>query len=305
MTLEDLRCLPQFVKADPDVATAIQDYFPEEIKTRIRRRPKTAVERLSPFDLSAELPASADDPYVVAMEHAVNSLLINDTADYSDAIFPAILRERNDFQQLRSQAWLEAIRTQPPLWYALPLELKDQAEFHPIEGEVARIDLDAWESKVRQTPWLLTQAKGVPKSIRHHTRILNAYIDGWLPFFESAPWKVWCKRGLGRRVYASYGILGDPRVFDALVKGWTYFRGKAKLDAAWFSGSIRMREMPVFQLSALMTIGDDARAEYVGKQVRVTCEDIASKQDQSLSIKELSAVQKEVRQRLLAMGFMN
>jgi hypothetical protein len=114
---------------------------------------------------------------------------------------------------------------------------------------VSRLDMDQWEYKVREKPWLLTQQNGVPKSIRYHLRILEAYRDGWIPYLEISPWRVWVKRGKFRRVYMSYALLCDSVIVDAFSEGW--LRRKKTALYSWDSGSYRMRDMPVIQLAAL------------------------------------------------------
>ena len=112
----------------------------------------------------------------------------------------ATTRARGDFPQVRERAWREAIDAHPPLWFALPQDLKTAARIQLAKGPVTRVDLDAWEGKVQSSPWLLTQHNGVPKSVRLHERILEAYFWSWLRKLQIAPFRIWEKRGLYRRV---------------------------------------------------------------------------------------------------------
>lgn len=276
ITLAEITSVHDFVRQHPAFGEALQHNFPNDLRKRVRRLPRTANERLNRFDLERLIPAVSDEPSVLAMERAVNLLLNNEKADFSDDVFPTLIRERNDFADIRESAWLEALKVHPPLWFALPADLKGLNSFSLIEGNVTRVNLDAWLMKVKQRPWLLTQLRGVPKSIRCHRKILEAYREGWLPYLKQSPWRIWVKRGLHRRVYMSYGLLGDARVMGALTEGWR--RHRDKVYACWSKGSWRMRNMPVIQATVLRAVCNRQKVLSSGEALRV-CLDVLNRQN--------------------------
>ncbi len=117
----------------------------------------------------------------------------------------------------------------------------------------------------------MTQQKGVPKSIRFHRKILEAYRDGWLPYLEKFPWRIWVKRGHARRVYMSYGVLRDEKVIAALSREW---ETKLKIVfTRWSQCSERMMNMPELQLSILQAVIKD-RGFQNPAQAQKVCLDI-------------------------------
>jgi len=299
ITLGDIASVDEFVRQHPAFIETLQQNFPGDLKALIRRPPRTAAERLNRFDLETLLPTVSDEPAAFSVERAVNSLLNNEIADFSDKVFPTVIRERDDFAAIRECAWLEAMNAHPPLWFALPEDLKSGNSFEITEGEVGRVDLDAWVLKVEQSPWLLTQQKGVPKSVRFHRRILEAYREGWLPYLKKTPWRIWVKRGLYRRVYMSYGLLGEARVADAFTEGWRTH--KKKVFSYWSKGSARMRNMPALQFSVLRAVCSRNEIMSNGEVLRV-CLDIRDRQPDPKSTICDEPYVEEIRNRLNRVG---
>ena len=271
LTGEEIQQIPDFVKNSEAFMTLLRAQLPHTFGDRIRRPPRTAEERLARFDLDTVLPASEADPFRLAVERAINRLLTNETCDFSDSRFPKAVVDRADFLQVREQAWKEAIQAQPPLWFALPDDLKNYPDFERQTGVATRVDLAAWEEKVRVSPWLLTQQNGVPKSVRLHERVLEAYFAGWMGYLMSAPWRVWVKRGLYRRVYMSYGLLADARAPDKLTAAWREQR--RTLFSTWSKASYRMRAMSLYQATVLRAVGDKKPTQMASQELK-TCLDI-------------------------------
>ena len=252
ITLSEIRRLPEFVKTNDSFQKTLQSNFSRSLQERIRRSPRNAVERLNRFNLEDYLPAVSGELTELAVERALNILLNNQDENFSDNLFPEKLRAREDFLVVRERAWLEAIQVHPPLWFALPDDLVELDRFTPRQGDKFRVDLNAWVIKVTESPWLLTQKSSVPKSIRHHRRILEAYKHGWIFYLRVKPWRIWVKRGLYRRVYMSYALLADEEVALALQEGW---RAHARrIEWAWNQASCRMQNMLVMQVSLLRAI---------------------------------------------------
>jgi hypothetical protein len=248
----EFEVIPDFVRNDPAFQTILQENLPSPIRQTIRKNPKKYAERENRFNLQEVLPEIANESVDLVIERMVNIILNNQDGNYADRKFSLAQRQREDFPVLRSCAWYEAYNVHPPLWFALPEDLKGLEQFRYTEKVAAKFNIDDWRAKVTQKPWLLTQQKGVPKSLRHHPDILHAYRDGWLPNLRKSPWRIWLPKG-ARRIYMSYALLEDKQVLNALTEGW--LNQKTKFMSSWFSKpSERMRNIPAIQLSAMWAV---------------------------------------------------
>jgi hypothetical protein len=252
LTENEFLSLPDFVRNDPGFA----QHAVETVGTIVQQRPRTREERAVASRINELMPAHLREDQRVARLHLVETLLRNDDGIYIDERFPAEIRERADFASLREQAWLQAMKAQPPLWFALPDDLRAKPDFQPLDGEVRNVDLETWVAKVRATPWLLTQKATVPKGLRLHRRILEAYRDGWLPHLCKSPWRIWVQfsQAYKRRVYMSTAILYDALVLDALREGFADARLRRKLRTTWHEASLRMQATRALQLAVLRAI---------------------------------------------------
>lgn len=299
-SLIHLQRLPEAIKTLPEFRILLAENWPNDIQQRIASIGKSAAERLNPFSLDTILPLEQDDPIFIAIHHAVNQLLANRTADFSDTVFSEGIRLRPDFAEVRKQAWIRAIQNRPTHWFALPADLRQIPELVPANGPVARIDLDKWLAKIVEKPWLMTQKSGVPKAIRFHQGALDAYTQAWKSIFCHTPWQVWhsCSKQLGNRVYASYALLEQPDVIDAFAIGWR----KHLNNTPWTKASPRMRQMAFMQLALLKSFGNEQRrlttAEFEA------CQDILKRHDKQKPSSALTATELEVRRRMQHFGFL-
>lgn len=95
----------------------------------------------------------------------------------------------------------------------------------------------------------------MPKSIRLHHRILEAYREGWLPYLRKSPWRLWVPISQGlRRVYMSNGLLADDQVINALADGWRQLAADNIINYWFCKASERMRKLPALQVSMLRAI---------------------------------------------------
>jgi|CXWL01.1.fsa_nt_gi hypothetical protein len=252
ITVEEIQLLPDFVGTNENFQQALKTNFPSSLRYRIRKHPKTYQERMRRFEIQQVLPATAGESADLVLERMIQVLLINEDGVYSDTKFADEHRQREDFSVLREQAWSEAVQAHPPLWFAVPTDLKEGERFQLNEQVPSNVSLDEWCLKVQAKPWILTQQKGVPKSLRFHPQILNAYREGWLPFLIKSPWRIWVQKA-SRRVYMSYALLEDDQVIAALAEGW--LKMEKKILTNWFSKpSDRMKNIPAVQVSALRAI---------------------------------------------------
>ena len=299
-SLIHLKRLPETIKALPEFRALLAENWPSDIQRRITSIGKSAVERLNPFSLDYILPLEQDDPLPIAIHHAVNQLLANGTADFSDTVFSEGIRSRPDFAEVRKQAWIKAIQYRPTHWFALPADLHQIPELVPANGPAARINLDTWLAKIAEKPWLMTQKSGVPKAIRFHQRTLDAYKQGWKSIFCRTPWQVWqrCNKASANRVYASYALLEQPDVIDAFAIGW---RNCLK-NTPWTTASERMRKMAFMQLALLKSFGIEQRrlntAEFAA------CQDILKNHDKQKPASALTPIELEVRRWMQHFGFL-
>lgn len=272
LTLADLKSIPEFVKCDEEFRRALMRNFPADVRERMRRNPATYAERRGRLSLHEVFPLEEDEPRDLAIERLVNILLNNEDGNYSEEKFPLQLRKRDDFISITERVWWEAMQLHPPLWFALPEELAARDNFKAVETIRGKVNCASWRDKVLKTPWLLTQQKGVPKTLRLHHQILEAYRDAWCRFLRATPWRIWVKRGLYRRVYMSYALLGDKRVSAALQMGWKDHL--SHIEKAWNKASDRMKNVPALQVSVVRTIAYSGRRFRTAGE-REVCLDIA------------------------------
>jgi hypothetical protein len=187
ITLNSIQSIPDFVKKHKVIQDAFQINLPSSFKKAVRVFPSSLHARENRFDIQSVLPAASEESKSLACERMVNTLLNNLDGVFSDEKFVDAVRQRTDYSCIREQAWTEAIQAQPPLWFALPPDLKSKQDFQLIDSDISRVDIAAWCTKITQKPWLLTQQNGVPKSIRLHKSILYAYREGWLPHLKKNP----------------------------------------------------------------------------------------------------------------------
>ncbi len=252
ITIEEIQLLPDFVLINESFQQALTTNFPSSLRNRIRKHPKTYEERMRRIELQQVIPETLGESAGLILERMIEVLLTNEDGVYSDTKFADHHRQREDFLSLREQAWTEAVHASPPLWFAVPADLKERANFQLHEQVPGNVNLDEWCLKVQAKPWILTQQKGVPKSLRLHPQILNAYREGWLPFLIKSPWRIWVQK-TSRRVYMSYALLEDDQVIAALAEGW--LKMEKKMLTGWFSKpSDRMKNIPAMQVSALRAI---------------------------------------------------
>ena len=276
MTAQLILTIPEFVRANARFQEAIGKNFPASLRDTIRKHPSTWSERENRFKLQNFLPATPGESEQVARERLVNVLLNNEDGIYTDDKFSDIERQREDFLIIREQAWTEAIQAHPPLWFALPVDLRNKENFQLTDQAPKNVDLDMWCLKVTAKPWLLTQQKGVPKSIRFHRCILEAYRDGWFPFLRKSPWRLWVPKG-ARRVYMSNALLADDHAINALAEGWK--QSENKILNRWFqNASDRMRKLQALQVSVLRAICPRGIAAQNGYTIKVY-KDIETRHD--------------------------
>lgn len=252
LTLAMLPMIPEFVKNREDVQRTIDVHILPKVRAQIRKHPTTYIERISRFNMQNAFPANQDDTPVIAQERLVNVLLNNQDGVFSDQKFSEPDRQRDDFSQLRKQAWFEAMQSHPPLWFALPKDLINCERFKTIDKFPGNVDIENWSQKVTEKPWILLNKSGVPKSLRLHSRILQAYQDGWLSRLRREPWKIWVSFN-PRRAYMSYALLADHKTIAVLTDGW--IRQEKNIVKCWFTHpSDRMRDVPALQIAILQAV---------------------------------------------------
>ncbi len=281
VTLTELETIPNFVHTSQEFLAAIRDHFPSALRDKIRRHKGTWYERDNPFWIDNVLPYVPEEPKELTIERMVNILLNNENGIFADYIFPETIRERDDFAALRVEAWLSAILASSPLRFGLPEDLKKKKEFKPVPTKPKRVDLKTWIEKVLEKPWLLTQKSGVPKTIRHDKKILEAYRTGWEGKLDGAPWQIWFQYRAGtRRMYMSYALLADEHIIRILASAWQRWRDNGdRIFEAWGWASHRMRILPSYQLAILNAIGSTPDQPLSRGDYKV-CEDIREERSQ-------------------------
>jgi hypothetical protein len=224
------------------------------------------------------IPVAVGESQKIACERMINALLNNEDGVYTDDIYYELLQQRNDYAIIREQAWQEGIKVHPPLWFALPEDLRAKKAFQLPTTSSTFVDLEEWCNKVKDRPWFLTQKKTVPKSIRMHPRIIEAYRDGWSYYLKDCPWRIWVKFKESRRVYMSYALLNDNSTINALADGW--IATGANILKFWRTKpSERMKSIPAVQISILRALHNEKLTSKLTKKELTTislviCNDI-------------------------------
>lgn len=254
---ERIHLIPNFAFESPEFVKHFEAHFPSALRQKVRVLKVNRKEREKPFTLSQALPSFVDESPLIAREKMVNLLLNDQEGILNDFIFPESVRDRTDFDQLRREAWSEAFDAAPPLWFALPPEYLKDRSFRIQSGRFrGRANASKWLSQVKERPWYLLH-QDCPKLLRRHLRFLNAYRDAWITHFKNDPSRLWYEFGKhkslmgsypNRRVYASYALLHDEKVIDALTEGWL------NSLSAWDRASKRMQRIPGIRLSMLCAL---------------------------------------------------
>ena len=280
LTLSDIKNIPEFAKHDKEFSRQFDEYFPSSILQAIRKNPSTRKERSNRFSMEKLIPVAVGESQKIACERMINALLNNEDGVYTDDIYYELLQQRNDYAIIREQAWQEGIKVHPPLWFALPEDLRAKKAFQLPTTSSKFVDLEEWCNKVKNRPWFLTQKKTVPKSIRMHPRIIEAYRDGWSYYLRDCPWRIWVKFKESRRVYMSYALLNDNSTINALADGWIA-TGTNILKFWRTKPSERMKSIPAVQLSILRALHNEKLTSKLTKKELATialviCNDIES-----------------------------
>jgi hypothetical protein len=245
VTLGVFDLIPEFVRTNQEFQSILKKCG--IIKQLVRNRPKTRSDRESSFDISTIQTLDSSSPADLISDYILGWLRGNQDGEYSKSNLFAGVRDRKDLDSLYENAWRQIILLEPPFYLATPNELR-----HVLQDakDIDPNHLIDWCNKVEFKPWILTQKSKVPKSIRCHPIIVQAYRNGWLPYLKRYPNRLWVKRGRSR-VYMSYALLNDKIVIDALVSGW---QAKRRPGDYWYQASERMRDIPAIQVSILRAI---------------------------------------------------
>ena len=175
-------------------------------------------ERANP--LSLEKVFTPDNNTQQDIQVIMSTLLIRvRDCNYSNDIFPENCRERDDFESLVQSSWIEAITHCPPLYFAATEDIQLKAREQLLRKSTANIN--AWVSKIERRPSILERKNHVPKSIRIHPKLLDAYVTGWLRRLEHCPYRFWYRYGNrwnGGRVYMSSATCYSSRFFNGMVE---------------------------------------------------------------------------------------
>ena len=243
--------IPKFVTNTEEYKKALVEYFPVDLTKMMLKRPRNASERINRTKLDSIIPSSINEHINIAKLRALNILINNQTSDFSDNIFPEELRSHDSFIEIRKDAWINAFKDNSTFYFALPYDLKNEAEFSLDKTPIDTIKLKEWSKKIEDKPWLLTQKAGVPKSFRYREEILVAYINGWIPHLIKNPWRLW-KPSAYTRAYISYAALMNTQIINALILGFQ--KGYDSKKDLFKSASFRTSLIPAFQFAVLLGV---------------------------------------------------
>ncbi len=251
LSLHDLYSIPKFVKQTKEYDNYINNYMSTSIKKIITARPKSYFERTNRFEINNLVEYTANQSFETAVLSALNSIFNNETSYFGDYIFPLNILEHTSFIDIRKRAWNDAVLDNPTFYFAMPDDLKDDFQIERLSLKCSPKMLDDYTKKVKEKPWILTQKNGVPKSVRHHELILNAYLDSWGKIIYKEPYKIWVvvNKLYKKRVYLSYAALCHRKIINSFIASYGKTFNSADI---WNKTSDRMKNIPVIQFAALI-----------------------------------------------------
>jgi hypothetical protein len=211
-------------------------------------KPNSQKERANRIKINELIPPDAEESETIAITRIKDAIFNVEHSSFSDEIFPETLRSRPDFERIRAEGWIAAIRERPTYRLALPNDL--QSEWNSTPPSITQADteiVERWVAKVTKSPWFLDSEKTVPVTVRYHNRILDAYVTGWCRILEAEPWKIWKKPSPGypQRKYMNYAALRNKRIIDSLMKGFLRKKNEHK-------ASRRMFDIASFQFAVVL-----------------------------------------------------
>jgi hypothetical protein len=247
ITYKEYSKLPEFVRKSPEIINRIITHLPLSFEKNIIKRGSNYKERNESVKLEEHVPYTQGESLDLTILRALESIIKNQSSDFTDVIFSNEIISHPDFKEIRKQAWLKAVLKDPTFYFAFPIDLIYEHIWAPqtkinVKDEKT---LETWISRIEARPWYLSTEGKVPKSVRYHEALLRAYLKGWGAILSKTPSQIWKKPNSYQRVYMSYAALRNFYIFSVLAKSF------GKRGGGFSTASGRMRRIPAYQLAFL------------------------------------------------------
>lgn len=247
ITYKEYSKLPEFARKSPEIINRITTHLPLSFEKNIIKRGSNYKERNESVKLEEHVSYTQGESLDLTILRALESIIKNQSSDFTDVIFSNEIISHPDFKEIRKQAWLKAVLKDPTFYFAFPIDLVHEHVWAPQTKISAKDEktLETWISKIEARPWYLATEGKVPKSVRYHEALLRAYLIGWGAILSKTPSQIWKKTYYYQRVYMSYAALRNFYIFSVLAKSF------GKRGGGFSTASERMRQIPAYQLAFL------------------------------------------------------
>ena len=247
ITFKEYSKLPEFARKSPEIINRITTHLPLSFEKNIIKRGSNYKERNESVMLEEHVSYTQGESLDLTILRALESIIKNQSSDFTDVIFSNEIISHPDFKEIRKQAWLKAVLKDPTFYFAFPIDLVHEHVWAPQTKISAKDEetLKTWVSKIKARPWYLATEGKVPKSVRYHEALLRAYLKGWGAILIKTPSQIWKKPNSYQRVYMSYASLRNFYIFSVLAKSF------GKRGGGFSTASGRMRRIPAYQLAFL------------------------------------------------------
>ena len=245
ITYKEYNKLPEFARKSPEIINRITTHLPLSFEKNIIKRGSNYKERNESVMLEEHVSYTQGESLDLTVLRALESILKNQSSDFTDVIFSKEIISHPDFKEIRKQAWLKAVLKDPTFYFAFPIDLVHEHVWAPQTKISAKDEetLKTWVSKIEARPWYLATEGKVPKSVRYHEALLRAYLIGWGAILSKTPSQIWKKVNSYQRTYMSYAALRNFYIFSVLAKSF------GKRGGGFSTASERMRQIPAYQLA--------------------------------------------------------
>lgn len=245
ITYKEYSKLPEFARKSPEIINRITTHLPLSFEKNIIKRGSNYKERNESVMLEEHVSYTQGESLDLTVLRALESILKNQSSDFTDVIFSKEIISHPDFKEIRKQAWLKAVLKDPTFYFAFPIDLVHEHVWAPQTKISAKDEktLETWISKIEARPWYLATEGKVPKSVRYHEALLRAYLIGWGAILSKTPSQIWKKVNSYQRTYMSYAALRNFYIFSVLAKSF------GKRGGGFSTASERMRQIPSYQLA--------------------------------------------------------
>ena len=245
ITYKEYNKLPEFARKSPEIINRITTHLPLSFEKNIIKRGSNYKERNESVMLEEHVSYTQGESLDLTILRALESILKNQSSDFTDVIFSKEIISHPDFKEIRKQAWLKAVLKDPTFYFAFPIDLVHEHVWAPQTKISAKDEetLKTWVSKIEARPWYLATEGKVPKSVRYHEALLRAYLKGWGAILSKTPSQIWKKINSYQRTYMSYAALRNFYIFSVLAKSF------GKRGGGFSTASERMRQIPAYQLA--------------------------------------------------------